>query len=138
MNALTKLAITAAALTLGLAANPIQPAAAAHSGRPNWAVVRVSVSNRGDIEGMRIMYQSGDKPFDRSALQAVSKTTFASSSKAATASTFDYALTTDARGKRAARIMAPFPGDAKVSQATTIAVRGTNPWTSGDVVACGI
>jgi TonB family protein len=101
-----------------------------------WAVVRVSVSAHGDVEGMRITYQSGEKPFNKSALQAVSKTNFTPMSETAKASTFDYLLTTDAHGKRATRIMVPLPGDAQVSPVPSVAVRDANPWTAGNSLAC--
>lgn len=150
MNTLIKSAITTAALTLAVSANSVQPAAAAPhaaqlkpaiAGRMasphlTWAVVRVSVSGRGDVEGMRITYESGEKPFNKSALQAVSKTNFSPISETANASTFDYLLTMDAHGKRATRIMAPLPGDALVSAAPSVAVRDANPWTSANSIAC--
>ena len=138
MNTLTKYAITTAALTLAVSANSVRSAAAAPQSCPHltWAVVRVTVSARGDVEGMRITYQSGEKRFDRTALQAVSKTNFTPLSATATASTFDYLLSTDAHGKRATRIMLPLPGDPQVSAVPSVSVRAANPWTSGDSLAC--
>jgi len=144
MKNLTKYTIVAAALTFAFTAKAVQPAVAdpdagrvklalttrANDQQLTWAVVRVSVSDRGDVEGMRIAYQSGDKPFNKMALQAVAKTTFTPILETPKASTFDYLLTTNADGKRATRIMARLPGDAHVSPAAGVAVRGTNPWIS--------
>ena len=73
MNNLTKYAITTGALALALSADAIPSAAAnpekmqtnsAITSRTNsphlaWAVVRVSISDRGDVEAMRIAYQIG-------------------------------------------------------------------------------
>lgn len=148
-NTLTKYGITTAALTFAVTASSAAGAAAPHatglehaiaaratSPHLTWAVVRVSVSARGDVEGMRITYQSGQKSFNKSALQAVSKTNFKPITETPKASTFDYLLSTDARGKRATRIMLPFPGDTQVSPVPSVAVRDANPWTSGDSLAC--
>jgi len=138
-----KLVIASAAFSFGLAAASTSQSAAVAYGGPNttmanshltWAVVRVTVSHRSDVEGMRSTYQAGNTSFNRTALQAVSKTTFASTASAK-ASTFDYLLLTDAHGKRAARILAALPQDAQLSPTATVSVRKTNPWTSG-VVAC--
>lgn len=150
MNNLTKYAITTGALALALSADAIPSAAAnpekmqtnsAITSRTNsphlaWAVVRVSISDRGDVEAMRIAYQSGDKPFDKFALQAVSKTTFASISSPTKASSFNYYLSADANGKRSTRIIAPLRGDATLAPEATVAVRETNPWTSPDAGSC--
>ena len=149
-DTLFKYAVTAAALSLAVTADSVQSAAAAsYATQPKpalgaratsphltWAVVRVSVSSRGDVEGMRIAYHSGENRFDASALQAVAKTNFTPISKTPKGSTFDYLLTTDAHGKRAARIMAALPGDPQVSPVPGVAVRAADPWTSGDVIAC--
>jgi TonB family protein len=145
MNTFTKYAITTAALTFAVTANNVgsasgrpRPAMAERvtSPHPAWAIVRVSVSARGDVEGMRITYRSGEEPFNKSVLQAVSKTNFTPISETATASTFDYLLTADGHGKRSTRIMAPLPGDPQVSAVPSVAVRAANPWTSGNALAC--
>ena len=147
---LIKYAVTTAALALAVTADTVRsaaadshdaqlkPATATRSTGPHltWAVVRVSVSPRGDVEGMRIAYQSGEKQFNASALQGVARTNFTPISETPKASTFDYLLTTDAHGKRATRIMAALPGDPQVSPVPSVAVRAPNPWTSGDVIAC--
>ncbi len=92
-------------LTTSLAAAALAGASPATAplaaGTPAWTVVRVDVSQRGDLEGMRVAYHSGDTAFDRAALAAVAKTSFTLAWHRREAATLDYVVARDGRGVHA-------------------------------------
>ncbi|MBD5606174.1 MAG: energy transducer TonB [Candidatus Eremiobacteraeota bacterium] len=95
MHPLLTTSLAAAALA---GASPATPLAAETSA---WTVVRVDVSQRGDLEGMRVAYHSGDTAFDRAALAAVAKTSFTPAWHRRDAATLDYVVARDGRGVHA-------------------------------------
>jgi TonB family protein len=103
--------------------------------RQAWAVLRVSVTGNGNVDAIRLAYTSGNPAFNKSALQAVSKTTFVPEARKAGAATFDYLLMVK-NGQRQSRIMAHAPGDAQTSTVASVRVpRDGNAWLS-NVDAC--
>jgi TonB family protein len=98
--------------------------------RLSWAVLRVTVSASGNVDAIRVGYNSGNPGFNRSALEAVSKTTFVPAVRNASASTFDYLLMLK-NGQRVSHIMAHAPGNAQTSMVANVRVpRQGNAWLS--------
>jgi TonB family protein len=85
--------------TIFLATLGASPALAAKA--PTWALLRVNVSAAGDLEGIRLRYASGNRSFDRTALQAVSRMVFVPASHIDGPAGFDYLILQDARGRHA-------------------------------------
>jgi len=119
------LAIAALALA---ALGGATPAAAAHAA-PTWALLRVDVSARGDVEGVRLRYASGNRSFDRAALEAASSTVFAPAYHLSGPAAFDYLILRDARGRHA-RIVPVLTGYQGSARSPVRVVRGRDASTS--------
>jgi TonB family protein len=121
MKIKTLSALTLGALALALSSERPLPAgavAASHvcapqakqAGRqpaPTWAVVRVTVTRDGTVEGDHIIYHSGNRAFDDAAIVAVANTGFRPSahSPANSTTSFDYLLMSECGGLRSSRVM---------------------------------
>jgi len=90
------------------------PAAAATHASPAWALLRVDVSPQGDVEGVRLRYASGNRSFDRTALEAASRTVFAPKFHLKGPTAFDYLLLRDAQGRhtRIVPVLSGYQGSA--------------------------
>ena len=103
--------------------------------RQGWTVLRVSVSGNGNVDAIRVGYNSGNAAFNKSALQAVSKTTFVPEARKSGPASFDYLLMVK-NGQRISRVMAHAPGDTQTSSVANVRVpREGNAWLS-NVDAC--
>jgi TonB family protein len=88
----------AAAAAPATASTHVAQGAAAPHVAPTWAVLHVDVSAVGDVEGVRLRYASGNRSFDRAALEAASRAVFVPTSHLNGPAGFDYLVLHDGRG----------------------------------------
>jgi len=108
---------------------------AAHAGRepaPTWAVVRVTVTPHGAVEGKHIVFHSGNRAFDDEAMVAVAHTGFAPYPQAPEISTtsFDYLLMSACGGAHSSRILDRLETKAGVVKPQFSVAPGRDAWTS--------